>query len=71
MYPRFGMTEVAIQTAQARMRAAQLQQQHHHEMPRARAAVATDDSAKQALWRMGAVIALIVAVAGAIAWFTA
>lgn len=71
MYSRFGMTHVAIQAAQARARAAELQQ-HHDATPHARAAVlATHDDKKGALWRMAAVVAVIVAVVGTIAWFTA
>lgn len=72
MYPRFGMTYVAIQTAQARARAAQLQQPDL--APVARAAVfseAAHNDDAGVLLRMGAVIAVVVAVAGTVAWFAA
>lgn len=70
MYPRFGMTYVAIQTAQARLRAAQ-QHQQGNETPDARAAVfsQTYNDEVGALWRMGAVIAVVVAGVAAILWF--
>lgn len=72
MYPRFGMTYVAIEAAQARARAAQLQQ--HDLTPTTRAAVFSDAAHNDeagALWRMGAIITVVVAVAGTIAWFAA
>ena len=70
MYSRFGMTHIAVEAAQARMRAAQLQQ-HNNQRSEARAAVPSDahNDEAGALWRMAAVIAVILALVGNFAWF--
>jgi hypothetical protein len=72
MYPRFGMTYVAILTAQARARAAHFHPQDG-DGPRAygpcfRTQIVTVTGA---LWRMGAVIAVITALAGSFFWLGA
>ncbi|MDB5531510.1 MAG: hypothetical protein JWR51_4613 [Devosia sp.] len=70
MYSRFGMSYIAVEAAQARMRAAQLQE-HNNQRSEARAAVlsAAHDDDVGALWRMGAVIVVILALVGTFAWF--
>ncbi len=70
MYPRFGMAYTAMYTAQARAHASLLQQQEN-QAPEARAAVLSEihNDEAGALWRMSAVIVVIMAVAGTVAWF--
>lgn len=73
MYPRFGMAHVAIQTAQARARATQTPQRHEVAPPVHPAIfsdVADNDEAG-VLWRMAAIIVVIAALSGAVAWFAA
>jgi hypothetical protein len=72
MYPRFGMTHVAILTAQARARAAHFHPQDG-DGPRAHGPVFSDadSDVTGALWRMGAVIAVITALAGSFFWLGA
>lgn len=72
MYPRFGMTYVAILTAQARARGIQPHQQSGA-APVTAAPVfsGADNEVVGALWRMGAVIAVIAALAGSVMWVSA
>jgi len=73
MYPRFGMAHVAIQTAQARARAAQTTQRHDA-APAAYRAVFSDpvhNGDLGVLWRMAGIIAVIAAVTGIFAWLVA
>lgn len=68
MYPRFGMTYIAVRTAAARQQEAQLRQ---HDNPPADLPVPhlhSNDEAG-AMWRMGAVVGLVVVLAGTIAVF--
>jgi hypothetical protein len=70
MYSRFGMSHIAVEAAQARIRAAQLHQQHNQRSePRAAVLSAAHDDDAGALWRMGTVIVVILALVVTFAWF--
>lgn len=70
MYSRFGMSHIAVEAALARMRAAQLQQHNNQRSePRAALLSAAHDDDAGALWRMGAVIVVILAMVATFAWF--
>lgn len=67
MHPRFGMTQIAIQTAEARQREAQLRQPDNPVVGNPPTANHLSHDDASALWRMGAVILLVAILAGTIA----
>lgn len=71
MNSRFGMTYVAIHAAQARARAAELQQRQGASEARTAIHVPAQGDDEGAVRRMAAILAVFVVVAGLVVWLTA